>query len=101
FKLAGCELAVETNGTRPVVKGVDWICVSPKAGAPLRQRHGNEIKIAWPQPLDLDELEKLPFTYRYLQPIDSPDGDDNVQETIRTCLARPAWRMSIQTHKIL
>lgn len=101
FKQVGCELAVETNGTRPVVNGVDWICVSPKAGAPLRQRRGNELKIAWPQLLDLDELEQLPFTHRYLQPIDGPDRNDNVRETVRACRAHPAWRMSIQTHKLL
>jgi 7-carboxy-7-deazaguanine synthase (Cx14CxxC type) len=101
FRRGGCELAVETNGTRPVVDGVDWICVSPKAGALLRQRQGNEIKIAWPQPVDLDELERLPFMHRYLQPIDGPNRDDNIRETIRMCRTRPAWRLSIQMHKIV
>jgi 7-carboxy-7-deazaguanine synthase (Cx14CxxC type) len=96
----GAELAVETNGTRPVNDGIDWICVSPKAGAPLLQTQGDEIKVAWPQPgLDLQALEDLPFTHRWLQPIDGPQLERNVRETIAECRARTGWRMSVQMHK--
>lgn len=99
---AGAELAIETNATNPVPPGLDWVCVSPKAGAPLRQRSGDEIKIAWPQPgLDLDELERLAFTHRFLQPIDGPELAWNRAQTIAACRARPAWRLSEQMHKAL
>lgn len=99
---AGAEIAIETNGTRPVIAGVDWICVSPKAGASLRQISGDEIKIAWPQTaLDLDDLERLDFRYRFLQPIDGPEAAANVRLTLATCQQRPAWDLSLQLHKIL
>ncbi|MBE2318598.1 7-carboxy-7-deazaguanine synthase [Solirubrobacter sp. CPCC 204708] len=98
----GAVLAIETNGTNPVPEGVDWICVSPKSGAPLRQRSGDEIKIAWPQSgLDLAELERLEFSHRFLQPIDGPDVDHNTAVTIATCRDRPAWQLSRQWHKVL
>jgi 7-carboxy-7-deazaguanine synthase len=99
---AGAEIAIETNGTRPVVADVDWICVSPKAGAPLRQVRGDEIKIAWPQAmLDLDSLERLDFRYRFLQPIDGLDAVANTRLTVATCRERPAWNVSLQFHKIV
>ncbi len=97
----GCELAIETNGTAQVPDGLDWICVSPKSGAPLVQRQGDELKVAWPQRLDLSELELLPFAYRYLQPIDGASLERNTRETVNTCLANPAWRVSLQSHKVL
>ncbi len=99
---AGAEVAVETNGTRPAPAGLDWICVSPKAAAPLLQRTGDEIKIAWPQPgINLDEMERLAFRHRFLQPIDGPDLERNTAQTITTCRDRPAWRLSLQIHKAI
>jgi 7-carboxy-7-deazaguanine synthase len=97
----GFEIAVETNGTIAAPPGIDWICVSPKAGAPWVQRHGHELKLVWPQPaFDLDELEAAPFTNRYLQPMDNPRRAENTEACIALCMARPAWRLSLQTHKI-
>ena len=97
----GFQIAVETNGTITAPPGIDWICVSPKAGAPWAQREGHELKLVWPQPaFDLDELEAAAFTHRYLQPMDSPDRQRNTEACIELCLQRPAWRLSLQTHKI-
>jgi 7-carboxy-7-deazaguanine synthase len=95
------EIAVETNGTIAAPAGIDWICVSPKAGADWVQRAGNELKVVWPQPaLDFSELEAAAFTHRFLQPMDSPDKQRNTETCIALCLARPQWRLSLQTHKI-
>jgi 7-carboxy-7-deazaguanine synthase len=95
------EIAVETNGTLIAPDGIDWICVSPKAGAPWRQQQGQELKVVWPQPgLDLAVLERAAFDNRYLQPMDGPDRLANTQRCIDQCMARPAWRLSLQTHKI-
>ncbi len=97
----GFEVAVETNGSIAAPPGIDWICVSPKAGAPWVQREGQELKVVWPQPgLDLDVLEQARFTHRFLQPMDSPERPHNTEACIALCLARPAWRLSLQTHKI-
>lgn len=97
----GFQLAVETNGTIAAPAGIDWICVSPKAGAPWVQREGQELKVVWPQTgLSLDELEAAHFTHRYLQPMDSPARQRNTEDCIALCMARPAWRLSLQTHKI-
>ena len=97
----GFQIAVETNGTMAAPPGIDWICVSPKAGAPWIQRAGHELKLVWPQPaFDLDELEAAAFTHRYLQPMDNPERQRNTQACIQLCLERPAWRLSLQTHKI-
>ena len=97
----GFEIAVETNGTIAAPPGIDWICVSPKAGAPWIQRTGHELKLVWPQPaFDLDELEAAAFTHRYLQPMDNPERQRNLETCIQLCLQRPAWRLSLQTHKI-
>jgi 7-carboxy-7-deazaguanine synthase len=96
----GFEIAVETNGTVVAPPGIDWLCVSPKAGAPWLQRKGSELKVVWPQEgLDMAALEAADFEHRYLQPMDGPDRDRNVQDVIATCLARPAWKLSLQTHK--
>ena len=98
---SGFAIAVETNGTLAAPAGIDWICVSPKAGAPWLQRQGHELKVVWPQPgLDLDALEAAPFTHRYLQPMDNILRQDNTRTCIALCLQRPAWRLSLQTHKI-
>jgi 7-carboxy-7-deazaguanine synthase len=97
----GFQIAVETNGTIAAPPGIDWICVSPKAGAPWIQREGHELKVVWPQPaLDWAELEAANFVYRYLQPMDNLQRLRNTQTCIQICLERPAWRLSIQTHKI-
>ncbi len=95
------EIAVETNGTQDAPAGLDWICISPKAGAPLRLTQGHELKVVVPQPeLDLDAFAELSFTHRYLQPMDGPALAANTQWAIAHCLADPRWRLSLQTHKI-
>ncbi len=95
------KIAVETNGTIVAPKGIDWICVSPKAGAAWVQREGQELKVVWPQPsFDLAELESANFTHRYLQPMDNALRLDNTQRCISMCMQRHAWRLSLQTHKI-
>jgi 7-carboxy-7-deazaguanine synthase (Cx14CxxC type) len=96
------EVAVETNGTRPAPTGLDWVCVSPKAGADLVVRSGDELKVVHPQAgLDLDELAALAFDHRFLQPMDGDDRAANTEATIRYCLEHPGWRLSLQTHKYL
>jgi 7-carboxy-7-deazaguanine synthase (Cx14CxxC type) len=95
------KIAVETNGSLAAPEGIDWICVSPKAGAPWLQRSGHELKVVWPQAgLNLDELEAADFTHRYLQPMDNVLRDSNTEMVIAQCMQRPAWRLSLQTHKI-
>ena len=97
----GFFIAVETNGTLAAPAGIDWVCVSPKADAPWVQRSGHELKVVWPQPgTDLDALEAADFTHRYLQPMDNLLRADNTEKCIALCLQRPAWRLSLQTHKI-
>ena len=94
-------IAVETNGTLAAPTGIDWICVSPKSGAPWVQRTGHELKVVWPQMgLDLDALEAADFQNRYLQPMDNVLRASNTEICIAQCLRRPAWRLSLQTHKI-
>lgn len=94
-------IAVETNGSLPAPAGIDWICVSPKAGAPWVQRSGHELKVVWPQTgLDLDVLEVADFQHRYLQPMDNVLRTANTERCVALCLQRPAWRLSLQTHKI-
>ena len=94
-------IAVETNGTLVAPAGIDWLCVSPKAGAPWVQRSGHELKVVWPQiTLDLNALEAADFSHRYLQPMDNVLQADNTARCIALCLARPTWRLSLQTHKI-
>ena len=97
----GFQIGVETNGSLAAPAGIDWLCVSPKAGAPWLQRRGSELKVVWPQPgLDLDTLEQAAFTHRFLQPMDGPAQAANIELCIAACLARPAWRLSLQTHKL-
>ena len=94
-------IAVETNGSIAAPQGIDWICVSPKAGAPWLQRSGQELKVVWPQAgLDLDALEAADFSHRYLQPMDNVLRASNTEMVIAQCMQRPAWRLSLQTHKI-
>jgi len=98
----GFEIAVETNGTRPAPDGLDWICVSPKAGAPLVLESGDELKLVYPQPDAPPEVyEHLGFRHFFLQPMDGPERERNTQLAVQYCLANPRWRMSLQTHKIL
>ena len=95
-------VAVESNGTLAAPPGIDWLCISPKAGAPWLQQQGQELKLAWPQTgLDLHTLARTgQFNHRFLQPIDGPHQAANIALCIATCLQYPAWRLSLQTHKI-
>jgi 7-carboxy-7-deazaguanine synthase len=96
------EVAIETNGTLPLPEGIDWICVSPKADAGLAITSGDELKLVFPQSLAMPaQFESLAFTHRFLQPMDGPNQASNTQQAIDYCLAHPAWRLSIQTHKFL
>jgi 7-carboxy-7-deazaguanine synthase (Cx14CxxC type) len=98
----GFMVAVETNGTRPLPTGVDWICVSPKAGTELVQVHGNELKLVYPQDgAEPAAFERLAFDYFFLQPMDGPETDANTAAAIEYCLAHPTWRLSVQRHKFL
>ncbi len=100
--LAGFEIAVETNGTIDVPSSIDWICVSPKAGAELVQRHGDELKLVYPQKNCLpDQFEGLRFSTFSLQPMDGPDQARNTELAMRYCLSNPIWRLSLQLHKVL
>jgi 7-carboxy-7-deazaguanine synthase (Cx14CxxC type) len=102
FHDAGFEVAIETNGTRHAPQGVDWICVSPKAGTELALRAGHELKLIFPQPGAEPELyEQLDFQHFFLQPMDGPARDANTQLAVAYCLAHPRWRLSLQTHKLL
>ncbi|AVS85814.1 7-carboxy-7-deazaguanine synthase [Paracidovorax avenae] len=98
----GMRIAVESNGTIAAPPGIDWLCVSPKAGAPWVQRAGQELKLVWPQPgFDLAELESATrFEHRFLQPMDGPEQAANTGLSIAACMERPAWRLSLQTHKL-
>ena len=94
------EIAVETNGTIAAPPGLDWICVSPKAGAAWVQREGQELKVIWPQPgINLAELARGNFSHRFLQPMDNVLQRENTEACIAACLADPVWRLSLQTHK--
>jgi 7-carboxy-7-deazaguanine synthase (Cx14CxxC type) len=99
---ANYEVAIETNGTLPPPAGVDWICVSPKAGAELKLLCGHELKLVFPQEgLDPQTLGHLDFQHFFLQPMDGPRLAENTQAAIEYCLRQPRWRLSLQTHKIL
>ncbi len=97
---AGFEIAVETNGTIEAPEGIDWICVSPKSTAPLKQASGHELKLVYPQADAMPEAyEHLDFEQFRLQPMDGPNQDENAQAAYAYCLAHPKWRLSLQTHK--
>ena len=98
----GFEIAIETNGTLALPAGIDWICVSPKAGNALNVTAGDELKVVFPQAdIDLAGLAALPFTHHLLQPMDGPDRAAAGAATVRACMADPRWRLSVQTHKYL
>jgi 7-carboxy-7-deazaguanine synthase len=99
---AGFEIAVETNGTQPAPAGLDWVCVSPKAGSELVLTSGDELKLVFPQDgAEPERFEQLDFGRLLLQPMDSPDADENTRRAVEYCLAHPQWRLSLQTHKYL
>jgi 7-carboxy-7-deazaguanine synthase (Cx14CxxC type) len=98
----GFEVAVETNGTQPAPPGLDWICMSPKAGAPTVLDGGDELKLIFPQlGAPPTEFEQLNFTHFFLQPMDGPERDENTRASVDYCLAHPQWHLSLQTHKFL
>jgi len=98
----GFEVAVETNGTQPAPAGVDWICVSPKANAPLVLTAGDELKLVYPQAGgEPERYAALDFEHFFLQPMDGPDVRENTRLAIAYCLAHPRWRLSVQTHKVV
>jgi 7-carboxy-7-deazaguanine synthase len=102
LKARGLEIAVETNGTQPVPPGVDWVCVSPKAGAELVVEGGDELKLVFPQAgAEPERFAQLNFRYFLIQPMDGPDAGTNTQRAIEYCLAHPRWRLSLQTHKMI
>ena len=96
------EIAVETNGTVAAPEGIDWVCVSPKAGAPLVQKSGDELKLVFPQANAQPEaFEHLAFRNFFLQPMDGPNREINTHLALRYCMEHPRWRLSLQTHKFL
>lgn len=100
----GFEIAVETNGTIAAPEGIDWICVSPKADAPLKQTRGHELKLVYPQPeasAQPETFTKLEFKHFFLQPMDGPALTENTKAATDYCLAHPEWRLSLQTHKLI
>ena len=98
----GFEIAIESNGTLVAPPGVDWICVSPKAAAPVVQTSGQELKLVYPQPAAMpDRFEHLAFERFWLQPMDGPDREANTAAALDYCLSHPKWRLSVQTHKYI
>lgn len=98
----GFEIAIETNGTLGVPEGVDWICVSPKADAPLAVTRGDELKLVYPQARgEPERYAGLAFGNFFLAPMDGPDREANTKTAVAYCLAHPQWRLSLQTHKLL
>jgi 7-carboxy-7-deazaguanine synthase len=98
----GFEIAIETNGTRLPPRGIDWICVSPKAGAEFVLKNGHELKLIFPQPgAEPERFEGLDFRHFFLQPMDGPARELNTRLAVQYCLAHPQWRLSLQTQKLL
>ncbi|MEM6625866.1 MAG: 7-carboxy-7-deazaguanine synthase [Pseudomonadota bacterium] len=99
---AGFEIAVETNGTLPAPEGLDWICVSPKSTADLKLTAGDELKLVYPQAdAPPERYEALDFRWFFLQPMDGPGVEDAMRAAAAYCMARPQWRLSLQTHKLI
>jgi 7-carboxy-7-deazaguanine synthase len=98
----GFRVAVETNGTLAATPGIDWICVSPKAGTEVVQRQGNELKLVWPQSgIDPVDLEGWAFDHFLVQPMDCAERDKAVDAAVRLAMERPKWRLSLQAHKVI
>lgn len=98
----GFMIAVESNGTIAAPEGIDWLCISPKAGSEWVQKSGHELKLVYPQPeLDPADMAALDFRQFWLQPMDGPDRVANTDAVVRYCLAHPRWRLSLQTHKLI
>jgi len=102
LRKVGFEVAIETNGTLELPPGIDWVCVSPKAGTKLKVIKGNEIKVVFPQEgLDPKPFASLDFDHFFLQPLDNLDYKSNLQQTVAYCLENPKWRLSLQIHKLI
>lgn len=102
LKARGFTIAVESNGTIAAPEGIDWLCVSPKAGSEVVQRSGQEVKVVWPQRgLDMAEITRWDFAHHLVQAMDGPNLTENQQAAIDFVLANPGWRLSVQTHKHL
>jgi len=98
----GFEIAVETNGTVELPIGLDWVCVSPKAGAEWKVRMGDELKLVYPQEkLRPEDMGEFRFRHLWLQPMDGPNRVENTERAIQYCLKNPQWRLSLQTHKLI
>jgi 7-carboxy-7-deazaguanine synthase len=100
----GFEVGLETNGTLPAPAALDWICVSPKAAAPLKQHHGDELKLVFPQAEAEAQPERfaaMKFTHHFLQPLDDSRKEENTRAAIEYCLRHPQWKLSLQTHKLM
>ncbi|WP_027859157.1 7-carboxy-7-deazaguanine synthase [Marinobacterium jannaschii] len=101
-KALGMVIAIETNGTKPLPNGIDWICVSPKASAEVIIERGNELKLVYPQTDAMpSRFESMQFEHFYLQPMDGPARSENTSATVQYCLENPRWKLSLQTHKII
>ena len=95
-------IAIETNGTLKAPKGIDWICMSPKANTDIQLTEGSEIKVIYPQEnLDPADFNNMNFSNYYIQPMDSKDYEENVSKSVKFCMQNSSWRLSLQTHKIL
>ena len=98
----GFRVAVESNGTLRATAGIDWLCISPKAGTQVVQRSGDELKLVWPQEgIDLAELERWDFDHFLVQPMDCDAGAEAIDAAIGLAMDRPKWRLTLQTHKIV
>jgi 7-carboxy-7-deazaguanine synthase (Cx14CxxC type) len=98
----GFRVAVESNGTLPATAGIDWLCISPKAGTDVVQRSGNELKLVWPQPgIDPAVIEQWEFDHFLVQPMDGPDLKASIDAAIELAMARPRWRLTLQAHKVV
>ena len=98
----GFRVAVESNGTLPAVEGIDWLCISPKAGTDVVQRSGDELKLVWPQQgIDPAALESWDFRNFLVQPMDCEDREEALEAAIALAMDRPLWRLSLQTHKLI
>jgi len=102
LKKANIYIAIETNGTLKAPKGIDWICMSPKANTDIKLTEGSEIKVIYPQEnLDPADFNNMNFSNYYIQPMDSKDYEANVSKSVEFCMQNSNWRLSLQTHKIL